>query len=88
MHITVNFEGYIEDIIENAIQKGLAKTKTEALRLGVLELNDRYGLLKNDTELSMLKKKLETIDNQINTGRLRDETEEDAKKYPELSKGN
>ncbi|MFA5382535.1 MAG: hypothetical protein WC356_05165 [Candidatus Micrarchaeia archaeon] len=85
MHITVNFEGYIKDIIENAIEKGLAKTKTEALRLGILELNDKYNLLKNDEEILFLKNKLEAIDNQIKAGKLKEETEEEvAKKYPEL----
>jgi Arc/MetJ-type ribon-helix-helix transcriptional regulator len=85
MHITVNFEGYIKDIIENAIEKGLAKTKTEALRLGILELNDKYNLLKNDEEILFLKNKLEAIDNQIKAGKLKEETEvEVAKKYPEL----
>lgn len=45
MNITMRFEGYVEQIIDAAVEKGVVKTKAEALRLGVLELNDKYGLV-------------------------------------------
>ena len=50
MNVNVQFKGLIEEILEEAERKGLAKTKTEALRLGVLELNNRYHLLERRVE--------------------------------------
>ncbi len=44
MYATVKFEGLIDSILEQAIKQGLVKTKTEGLRLGVLELNNKYRL--------------------------------------------
>ncbi len=54
MNLTMNFEGYIEQIIERALKTGIVKTKAEALRLGLLELNDKYHLVsKNADELEL-----------------------------------
>ncbi len=47
MHATIKFEGLVEKILEEAVKEGLAKTKSEALRLGVIELNNRYHLLES-----------------------------------------
>ncbi|QLJ53429.1 MAG: hypothetical protein Sv326_1254 [Candidatus Fermentimicrarchaeum limneticum] len=45
MNITMRFEGYVEQIIDEAVKKGIVKTKAEALRLGVLQLNEKYHLI-------------------------------------------
>jgi len=45
MNISMRFEGYVEKIVDRAVAKGIVKTKAEALRLGLLELNDKYGLV-------------------------------------------
>jgi len=50
MNVNVQFKGIMEDILEEAERRGIAKTKTEALRLGVLELNNRYHLLERRVE--------------------------------------
>jgi len=50
MYATLKFEGMIDRILEEAVKEGLAKTKSEALRLGALELNNRYGLLEKARE--------------------------------------
>jgi len=42
MNLTVKFEGHIAEVIEKLIEKGVAATKTEALRLGILELERKY----------------------------------------------
>jgi len=44
----MHFEGYVEKIIDEALRQGVAKTKAEALRLGLLELNQKYGLVATD----------------------------------------
>lgn len=45
MNITINVEGYVSAIIDALVEKGIVKTKAEALRLGLLTLNDKYHLL-------------------------------------------
>jgi len=50
MNVNVQFKGLMEEILEEAKRRGIAKTKTEALRLGVLELNNRYHLLEHRAE--------------------------------------
>lgn len=44
MNLNVQFAGLTEEIIEDAIRNGLAKTKTEVLRLGLFELKNKYHL--------------------------------------------
>jgi Arc/MetJ-type ribon-helix-helix transcriptional regulator len=51
MNISMHFEGYIEKIIKEAVQQGVAKTKAEALRTALLELNDKYALVPSLDEL-------------------------------------
>lgn len=48
MHLNVRFEGVMDRIIEDAIRKGLAKTKTEVLRLGLFELKNKYHLAEDE----------------------------------------
>jgi len=67
MHTTVKFEGYINEILEHAVSKGLAKTKMEALRLGVIELDHRYHLLDREDELAV--RKMQQIDKEIKAGK-------------------
>ncbi len=45
MNVNVRFSGAVEQILQQAVKKGYASTMTEALRLGVFELNNRYRLL-------------------------------------------
>lgn len=50
MNISMHFEGYTERIIDEALRQGIVKTKAEALRLGLLELNQKYGLVATNLE--------------------------------------
>lgn len=50
MHSTMKFEGLIDQILSEAVRQGLAKSKIEALRLGVVELNNKYELIQNRIE--------------------------------------
>lgn len=62
MNISMNFEGYSEKIIGEALRQGLVKTKAEALRLGLLELNDKYGLVATDLEEKELQQDIAEFD--------------------------
>ncbi len=50
MHSTMKFEGLMDQILTEAVRQGLAKTKAEALRLGVVELNNKYDLIQSSRE--------------------------------------
>ena len=50
MHSTMKFEGLMDQILTEAVRQGLAKTKAEALRLGVVELNNKYELIQSSRE--------------------------------------
>ncbi len=43
--MVVNFQGIPEKIVGAAIASGLAKTKTDVLMLGLIELEHKYKLL-------------------------------------------
>lgn len=45
MNMNVKLTGITEEIVAGAIKFGLAKTKTDAIVIGLLELNNRYKLL-------------------------------------------
>jgi hypothetical protein len=44
MNMNVQLTGIADHIAESAVKKGLAKTKTDALVLGLVELDHRYKL--------------------------------------------
>ncbi|MEK6953716.1 MAG: DUF6290 family protein [Candidatus Micrarchaeota archaeon] len=45
MNVVVNFEGTLDAILGQAVKQGLAKSKSEALRMGILMLDREYSLL-------------------------------------------
>ncbi len=47
METVVRFEGVPEYILDSLVSMGYFRTKTEALRAGVLELGKEYGILDN-----------------------------------------
>jgi len=62
MNLSMHFEGYVEKIIDQALARGIVKTKAEALRLGLLELNQKYGLVPLGREAAELRADLADID--------------------------
>jgi len=57
MRTTLEFEGTTELILEKAVELGLARSKTDALRMGIFALNREYNLVK-DIELELVKRKI------------------------------
>lgn len=45
MNITINIDGHMNKILEDLIKKGIVRTKSEAIRLGLLNLEDKYACL-------------------------------------------
>ncbi len=58
MRTTLEFRGLPEIILEKAVDLGLARSKTDALRMGIFSLNKEYNLIK-DIELEMAGRKLQ-----------------------------
>lgn len=88
MHTLLRFDGIIDSILEQAVRQGLAKTKTEALRLGVLELNNRYALIENKTLEQEDKEDLEYVlkaEKRIAAGKLKLRSEKELRKILEES---
>ena len=48
MNVNVKFVGITDEIITDAIRRGLAKTRTEVLRLGLFELKNKYHLAEDE----------------------------------------
>ncbi len=48
MNINVKFTGITDNIIEDAIRRGLANSKTEVLRLALFELKNKYALAEGE----------------------------------------
>ena len=57
LRTTLAFSGATELVLEKAVELGLARSKTDALRMGVFALNREYNLVK-DLELELVEKKL------------------------------
>ena len=57
MRTTLEFEGTTELILEKAVELGLARSKTDALRMGIFALNREYKLVK-DIELELVSRKI------------------------------
>lgn len=71
MNISMHFEGYVERIIDEAVKQGVVKTKAEALRMGLLELNDKYGLVPALDEIEYLEdlSEIKRIEADIKSGK-------------------
>ncbi len=61
MKTTVHLEGILELVLERAVELGLARSKTDALRLGVMELNREYGLV-NARESNLVIEKMQKME--------------------------
>ena len=79
MHIrtTLEFKGATELILEKAVEIGLARSKTEALRMGVLALNKEYGLVK-DLEKVLVARRIEMQEAEMKKKGLKYLSEEEA----------
>jgi hypothetical protein len=82
MYTVVKFSGIVEQILQEAVDEGLAKTKTEALRLAILGLNDKYNLLNKIHKDEFAVRKMQKIDEEINSRKRKVLSEEQAlRKY-------
>lgn len=78
--VNIELEGVAEQTINKLIEQGYAKTKTEAIRLSILQAAEKYNLINQEQEL--ITRKIERIQK---TRGLKFLTEKQVlEKYPEL----
>ncbi|MFH1751655.1 MAG: hypothetical protein ABH821_01825 [archaeon] len=77
MRTTLAFEGVTELILEKAVNLGLARSKTEALKLGVFALNREYHLVK-DIEMELVERKLQKEEAEMKRKKIKFLSEEEA----------
>ncbi|MEK6973365.1 MAG: hypothetical protein AABW72_04980 [archaeon] len=75
-------EGVPEDVLSILIAKGYFKTKTEAIRAGILELGKEYHILDDlsASELDLVARKILKQDKQMKKKNQKYLTEEEVKK--------
>jgi hypothetical protein len=57
MRTTLAINGAPEIILAKAVELGLARSKSEAIRLGIFSLNKEYGIIK-DLEMELVARKI------------------------------
>ena len=85
MKTTIELTGFPEQVLQRAVDAGIARSKTDAIRLGVLSLNREYCLM-DDAELDELavKKMLWMERENKRLGRKPESLEDFLRKYPHL----
>ncbi|PIT85453.1 hypothetical protein COU36_03185, partial [Candidatus Micrarchaeota archaeon CG10_big_fil_rev_8_21_14_0_10_59_7] len=58
MKTTVEVNGFLDLVLQKAVDLGIARSKTDALRIGVLELNKNYSLV-DGAEAELVIRKIE-----------------------------
>lgn len=84
MKTTIEFVGYPELILEQAVKAGIARSKTDGIRLGVLALNQVYNLITRNESALVLKKISEMEAKNRAEGKKPETTREVLRKYPHL----
>lgn len=82
--ILVRFEAAQELVLEKLLDLGIFKTKSEAIRAGILELGKEYNMFKSAQELEdeLVVKKMKIVSKEIDEGKRKVFTLEQAgKKY-------
>lgn len=57
MRTTLEFQGFPELILQKAVDLGIARSKTDALRMGIFALNKEFRLIENP-EAELVARKL------------------------------
>jgi len=77
MRTTLSFSGAPELILQKAVDLGIARSKTDALRMGIFALNKEYSIVK-DLEAELVARKIESQENEMLKKKQRYLTEDEA----------
>jgi Arc/MetJ-type ribon-helix-helix transcriptional regulator len=78
----IRVEGAVEKVLNRLVEAGFFKTKTEAIRAGILELGREYSIVKSKEEIldELAVAKMQRMEEQLRTGKRKTLTEEQVKK--------
>ncbi len=71
MEAVVRLDGAVADVLERLVDLGYFRTRSEAIRVGVLELGKEFNVLRNPQELEdlMAARKMKKVDAEIKSGK-------------------
>ncbi len=80
MEAVVRLDGAVADVLERLVSFGYFKTRSEAIRIGILELGKEFQVLRNPQELEdeLAARKAQQIDAQIRAGKVKLLSEKEA----------
>lgn len=84
--LLVRIDGAVEQTLKQLVEAGFFKTKTEAIRAGILELGKEYRMIKSKDELmdELAAAKMLAMSQELKSGKKKALTMADVRrKYPE-----
>ena len=70
METVVRLHGVVEGVLERLLKEGYYKTRTEAIRAGILELGREYAMI-GGREARLVSKRIREMDAEVKAGRKR-----------------
>ncbi len=86
MKTTIEIIGVPELVLQRAVSAGIARSKTDAIRIAVLALNQLYGLVRSSEGDLVVRKILKVEAEELKKGRKPQSTQDVLAKYPHLKK--
>ncbi len=77
MRTTLEFEGLPEVILQKAVDLGIARSKTDALRMGIFALNKEFRLVENP-EAALVERKLKQEEKEMKKNKTKYLSEKEA----------
>ena len=77
MRTTLEFEGLPEMILQKAVELGIARSKTDALRMGIFSLNKEFRLVENP-EAELVSRKLAEEEREMKKNKVKYLSEKEA----------
>jgi len=80
LEAVVRLDGAVADVLERLVDLGYFRTRSEAIRVGVLELGKEFNVLRNPQELEdmMAARKMKQVDAEIKSGKRKVLSEDEA----------
>ena len=80
MEAVVRLDGAVADVLDRLVGLGYFRTRSEAVRMGILELGKEFAVLRSPQELDdlMVAAKLKQVDGLVKAGKVKLLSEDEA----------
>lgn len=68
VEVVVRLDGVVARVLDEMVSQGYYKTKTEAIRAGILEMGREYALIGN-REAGLVQKKITAMNSELQSGK-------------------